>query len=163
MGRSSAFWRGNLYTDPERSPRPDAPAHDLPPLAAAIFTQVRDGLVALPALRERVRHHGPAWQWAWEYRAGGRPVCWLHVMETGLSGTFTVSRHELADLEAVIARGPDLARAVRTGQQTGPVRWCWMELDARDKADQFLAFTRERAGLIERSGRVSVVYRHRAG
>jgi hypothetical protein len=38
-----------------------------------------------------------------------------------------------------------------------------MELDASDKADQFLTFTRERAAGIARSARVSVVYRHRAG
>ncbi len=163
MGRSSAFWRGNLYPDPERRPRPDAPAHDLPPLAAALFAEVRAGLVTVPDLRERVRHLGTNWQWAWEYRAGARPLCWLHVMETGLSGTFTVPQNEAADLEATIAQGPDLARAVRTGQQTGPVRWCWMELDTRMKGEQLLAFVRARAGIVARAGRVSVVFRHRAG
>lgn len=163
MGRSSAFWRGNLYTDAERRPRPDAPAHDLPPLAAAIFTEARTQLVAIPGLRERVRHLGSNWRWAWEYRAGARPVCWLHVMETGLSGTFTVPQNDAAELEATIASEPDLARAVRSGQQTGPVRWCWMELDTPAKVAQLLAFVRARAGIIAREGRVSVVFRHRAG
>lgn len=163
MGRSRAYWRGNLYPDPKRCPDPDAPAHDLPPIAARQFEALRDGLLSLPGIRERVKYQGEPWRWVWEYSSGSRRVCWLHVMETGLAGTFPIAAADEGELLASVDPGGPVAKAIRTGQRTGPVKWCWLGLEDGRAMDAFVRFARGRIERLAREASVSTVYRHRAG
>ena len=41
-----------------------------------------------------------------------------------------------------------LARAILEGQRTGPVKWCWLELDDRRVVDAFLTLARRKAEWI---------------
>ncbi|HEX5962257.1 MAG TPA: hypothetical protein VFY42_00885 [Gemmatimonadales bacterium] len=145
MGRSSAYWTSNLYTDAAVEPPPTAPLHDLPANAAARFQSLRTGLLQIEGVSEQVRFMGPKWQWAWEYGIGNRKLCWLHFMRTGVDVTFTLSENE----EGRLAKGPKiaggLARAILEGQRTGPVKWCWLELVDRRAADAFLSLARRKA------------------
>jgi hypothetical protein len=84
MGRSSAYWKSNLYLSEEVEPDPSAPLQDLAPALASRFGLVRDGLLKLPGVAEQVRFMGPTWHWAWEYGVGNRKVCWLHLMKRDL-------------------------------------------------------------------------------
>lgn len=36
-------------------------------------------------------------------------------------------------------------RAIREGQRTGAVRWCWLELSERRSVDAMLGFARKKA------------------
>lgn len=145
MGRSSAYWTTNLYTDPAVEPLPTAPLEDLPAPTAARFRALREGLMNIEGVAEQVRFMGPSWQWAWEYAIGNRKLCWLHFMRSGVDVTFTLSENE----EGRLARGPKiagaLARAIVEGQRTGPVKWCWLELADRRAADAFLTLARRKA------------------
>ena len=91
MARSSAYWSGNRYPDPEVQPDPAAPLHDLPAQAAARFATVRGGLLAVRGVVETVRYMGVSWRWSWEYGIGSRKLCWVHVVGNGISTTFTLS------------------------------------------------------------------------
>ena len=88
---------------------------------------------------------GASWQWAWEYSAGNRKLCWVHVMRGGVDVTFTLSENE----EGRLAKGPKiagaLAKAILEGQRTGPVKWCWLELDDKRTVDAFLTLARRKA------------------
>lgn len=145
MGRSSAYWASNLYTDPEVEPTPNAPLEDLPASAAARFRSLRAGLMELEGVAEQVRFMGATWQWAWEYGIGNRKLCWLHFMRSGVDVTFTLSESE----ESRLGKGPKiaeaLARAILEGQRTGPVKWCWLELADRRAAEAFLSLARRKA------------------
>jgi hypothetical protein len=90
---------------------------------------------------------GTQWRWAWEYGMPGRRLCWLHAMETGVGGTFTITDEEhslllTSRLSAVIAR------AVRDGLRTGPVLWCWVEFAERRTVEAFLGFMKRKATLV---------------
>jgi hypothetical protein len=145
MGRSSAYWTTNLYTDQSVEPAPTAPLEDLPANTAARFRALRDGLLQIEGVAEQVRFMGPTWQWAWEYGIGNRKLCWLHFMRGGVDVTFTLSDSE----ESRLSKGPKiagaLARAIVEGQRTGPVKWCWLELPDRRAADAFLSLARRKA------------------
>lgn len=162
MPRSTAYWSANLYPDPEREPRPAGPLRDLPALASGRFRTLRDGLLALPEVTERVRFMGVLWCWAWEYGMPGRRLCWLHVMDTGIGGTFTISEEErplllTPRLSAVIVR------AVRDGQRTGPVRWCWVEFGERRTVEAFLGFMKRKAALVRAPTDARIFGRSKAG
>jgi hypothetical protein len=151
MGRSTAYWTSNLYTDPNQEPAPAAPLEDMPPPHAARFLALRTGLLGIKGVTEQVRFMGPTWQWAWEYGIGNRKLCWLHLMRGGVDVTFTLSENE----EARLAKGPKVAGAVAKsiveGQRTGPVKWCWLELDDRRSVEAFLSLARRKAAwLVER-------------
>jgi hypothetical protein len=145
MGRSSAYWTSNLYSDAAAEPAPTAPLQDLPSNASARFEMLRKGLLGIEGVSEHVRFMGPIWQWAWEYAIGNRKLCWLHFMRSGVDVTFTLSENE----EGRLAQGPKvagaLARAILEGQRTGPVKWCWLELGDRRAADAFLSLARRKA------------------
>jgi hypothetical protein len=145
MGRSSAYWKSNLYTDSAVEPTPTAPLTDLPANAAERFRALRTGLLEIDGVSEQVRFMGPTWQWAWEYGIGNRKLCWLHFMRGGIDVTFTLSESE----EGRLSKGPKLsgalARAILEGQRTGPVKWCWLDLADRRSADAFLSFARRKA------------------
>lgn len=145
VGRSTAYWHGNRYADPADEPAATAPLADLPAAAAARFRAVREGLLALRGVGESVRYMGTPWRWAWEYGVGNRKLCWVHVVGTAVSVTFTLTDDETARVRGLPRLAADLARAVAEGQRTGPVRWCWLELSDRRRIDGFLRFARHKA------------------
>ena len=144
MGRSSAYWKSNLYLSESVEPDPAAPLNDLGPQLAARFGLARDGLLKLPGVAEQVRFMGPTWHWAWEYGVGNRKLCWLHLMKTSVDVTFTLSDVD----ESRLGKGPKIAaviaRALLEGQRTGPVKWCWLELSDRRVIDAFLNLARRK-------------------
>jgi hypothetical protein len=148
MGRSSAYWTSNLYVNESEEPVPTAPLNDLPATAAGRFRALRAGLLAIEGASEQVRFMGPTWQWAWEYGIGNRKLCWLHFMRGGVDVTFTLSESEENRLSKGTKVGGALARAILEGQRTGPVKWCWLELDDRRVVDAFLTLARRKAEWI---------------
>ena len=148
MGRSNAYWTSNLYVNEAEEPVPTAPLNDLPVTTAGRFRALREGLLGSEGASEQVRFMGPTWQWAWEYGIGNRKLCWLHFMRGGVDVTFTLSESE----EHRLAKGSKvagaLARAILEGQRTGPVKWCWLELDDRRAVDAFLTLARRKAEWI---------------
>jgi hypothetical protein len=151
MGRSSAYWKSNLYSNPDVEPVPTAPLQDLSGSPAGRFEILRKGLLQIESVSEHVRFMGPTWQWAWEYGIGNRKLCWLHFMRSGVDVTFTLSESE----EGRLTQGPKVAgalsRAILEGQRTGPVKWCWLELADRRAVDAFLSLARRKAEwLLER-------------
>ena len=145
MGRSSAYWAGNRYSNPAEEPPPEAPLEALPAAQGARFRALRSGLLGIPGVVEQVRFMGATWQWAWEYSVGNRKLCWLHVMRGGVDVTFTLSENE----EGRLGKGPKiagaLAKAILEGQRTGPVKWCWLELDDKRAVEAFLTLARRKA------------------
>jgi hypothetical protein len=125
MGRSSAYWKSNLYLSEDTEPDPAAPLTDLAPPLAARFRMVREGLLKLPGVGEQVRFMGPTWHWAWEYGLGNRKVCWLHLMKNSVDVTFTLSDSDESRLTKGTKVAGIIARALVEGQRTGPVKWCW--------------------------------------
>jgi hypothetical protein len=148
MGRSSAYWTSNLYVNEEEEPVPSAPLNDLPATAAGRFQTLRAGLLAIEGASEQVRFMGPTWQWAWEYAIGNRKLCWLHFMRGGVDVTFTLSENEEHRLAKRSKVAGALAQAILEGQRTGPVKWCWLELDDRRAVDAFLTLARRKAEWI---------------
>ena len=144
VGRSTAYWSGNRYYDPEQAPEPTAPLADLPAAAAARFRAVRTGLLALEGVAETVRFMGTPWRWAWEYGVGNRKLCWLHVVSNTISTTFTLSEAEADRLGRLPRLAGEVARAVAEGQRTGPVKWCWLPLADRRGIDGFLRLARHK-------------------
>jgi Protein of unknown function (DUF3788) len=144
-GRSSAYWAGNRYTDAGAEPDPSAPLVDLPSKVAQRFRALREGLLALDGVAEHVRFMGESWRWAWEYGVGNRKLCWLHFVRDRLSVTFTLGEGE----EDRLGRGGRIAAVVATaiseGQKTGPVKWCWLELDDARAVEAFLRVAARKA------------------
>jgi hypothetical protein len=132
-------------------PAPSAPLADLAPPLAARFEAVRNGLLAIQGVTEQVRFMGPVWRWAWEYDLGNRKVCWLHLMRGSVDVTFTLTENDQSRLAKETRLAKSLARAIEEGQRTGPIRWCWLELDDRKTVDAFLGLARKKAAwLLER-------------
>ena len=144
IGRSSAYWSGNRYPDPEAPPDPAAPIQDLPARVGARFKAVRTGLLGIRGVVETVRYMGVSWRWSWEYGIGSRKLCWLHVVGSGISATFTLSDMEESRVRAIPRLSGDVAKAVAEAQRTGPVRWCWLELGDRRAVEGFLTFARRK-------------------
>ncbi len=163
MGRSRAYWKSNLYREADPAPDPAAPLRDLPPNAAHRFRRLRQGLLSLPEIRERVRFMGEPWRWAWEYGRGPRKLCWLHIMETGVAGTFTVSQAEEAQLRSGSKPAAVVLRALDAGQATGPVRWCWVEFPDIRSVEGFLGFVRRKAVWLASARPNQVTGKSRAG
>jgi hypothetical protein len=151
MGRSSAYWSSNCYTMEAEEPAPSAPLADLAPPLAARFEAVRSGLLAIQGVAEQVRFMGPVWRWAWEYGLGNRKLCWLHLMRGSVDVTFTLTENDQSRLAKETRLAKPLVRAIEEGQRTGPIRWCWLELDDRKTVDAFLGLARKKAAwLLER-------------
>jgi hypothetical protein len=145
MGRSSAYWSGNLYQSELQEPEPTAPLRDLPPALASRFQLVREGLLQIPGVGEQVRFMGATWRWAWEYAMGNRKLCWLHLMKGGIDVTFTLSDGDESRLTKGARIAEAIARSLLEGQRTGPVKWCWLELTDRRSVDAFLNLARRKA------------------
>jgi hypothetical protein len=144
IGRSSAYWSGNRYPDPEVQPESDAPLRDLPLPVAARFKATRNGLLGIRGVAETVRYMGVSWRWTWEYGIGSRKLCWLHVVGNGLSATFTLSDVEESRVRTIPRLSAGIAKALAEAQRTGPVRWCWLELGDRRAVEGFLSFARRK-------------------
>jgi hypothetical protein len=144
ISRSSAYWSGNRYPDPDAQPEPTAPLSDLPGPVAARFKVLREGLLGIRGVAESVRYMGASWRWSWEYGIGSRKLCWLHVVGNGISATFTLSDMEESRVRAIPRLSADVAKAVAEAQRTGPVRWCWLELGDRRAVEGFLTFARRK-------------------
>jgi hypothetical protein len=163
VGRSSAYWSGNRYTDPEAQPEPTAPLGDLPAPAAARFKAVRSGLLEIGGVTETVRYMGTSWRWTWEYGIGSRKLCWLHLVGNSISTTFTLSDMEESRVRGIPRLAADVAKAVAEAQRTGPVRWCWMELGDRRAVEGFLTFARRKAEWLSQRPAPHRAGRGRAG
>ena len=149
MARSQAYWSANLYAEAGSPPRRGAPLRDLLPALASRFRSLREGLVAISGASEHIRFMGPLWKWAWEYAASGRKLCWLHVLNTGVGGTFTLSRDEESRTLATPKLAGVILRAAQTGHMTGPIRWCGLEFTDRKTVDAFLGFMRRKGAWAE--------------
>ena len=145
MGRSKAYWAGNRYADEELEPEPTAPLQDLPASAADRFRGVRDGLRKLDGVAESVRYMGATWRWAWEYGIGSRKLCWVHVIGSAVSVTFTLSAAEEEQVRRTPRVAAGLVRALDEGQRTGPVKWCWLELSDQRTVSAFLRLAARKA------------------
>jgi hypothetical protein len=143
--RSSGYWSANPYTDPDAEPAPGAPLRDLPPAVAERFRALRTGLLDLEGVAETVKFMGESWRWAWEYGVGNRKLCWVHIVGTQISTTFTLSDNEEDRLRQGTKVASVLMRAIDEGQRTGPVKWCWLELDDRRTIDAFLRLAGRKA------------------
>jgi hypothetical protein len=144
-GRSSAYWAANRYADAAVEPASIAPLHDLPAAAATRFAALRNGLLGLEGVGESVRFMGTSWRWAWEYGVGNRKLCWVHVVGDALSATFTLSESEEDRFRRAARPAAAIVRAVEEGQRTGPVKWCWLELEDRRAVDAFLRLAARKA------------------
>ena len=105
---------------------------------------MRSGLLEIQGVVEAVRYMGSSWRWSWEYGIGSRKLCWLHLVGSGISTTFTLSDMEEGRVRAIPRLSADVAKAVAEAQRTGPVRWCWMELGDRRAVEGFLTFARRK-------------------
>lgn len=148
VGRSTAYWSGNHYQDPDLEPSPTAPLQDLPAGAATRFRALRNGLLALEGVGETVRYMGHPWRWAWEYGVGNRKLCWVHVVSSTVWATFTLGEPELARVGELSRLAAGVSRAIAQGQRTGPVRWCWLELPDRRTVDALLRLLRHKAAWL---------------
>jgi hypothetical protein len=163
MGRSAAYWASNRYSEQREEPRPSAPYRDLPAAAAARFRRLREGLLDFDGVTEQVRYMGTSWRWAWEYTFGNRKLCWLHVMEDGVSATFTVTEQDERRTSGLVKLSASIVTALREGQRTGPVKWCSMEFSDRKATEAFLGFMRRKQGWLAAEVPGAAVRRSLAG
>ena len=147
-GRSAAYWSGNRYANAEEEPAATTPLKQLPTPAAERFRALRVGLLALDEVAENVRFMGESWRWAWEYGVGNRKLCWVHFIGDQISVTFTLSDGEEDRLRRGVRLAAVIVRAIDEGQRTGPVKWCWLELDERRTVDAFLRLAARKAGWL---------------
>ena len=114
---------------------------------------MRDGLRSIPGVIEHVKFLGPQWRWAWEYTLGNRKLCWIHVMQDGVSATFTIS--DVEERKVDDSRLPAVVtQAITEAQRTGPVRWCWLAL-LRPAAGDGVPRVREKEGGMDAGGGAS--------
>ena len=102
-------------------------------------------MLALDDVAESVRYMGESWRWAWEYGVGNRKLCWAHFIGDQLSVTFTLSAAEEDRLGRGVRLAAAIVRAIDEGQRTGPVKWCWLELDERRTVESFLRLAERKA------------------
>jgi len=138
----AGYWATNLYKDPRKRPKADAPLKDLPPRAAQRFKKARAGIRELQHVTEQVVFLGTAWKWVWMYEVGGRKLGYLHPMERGVSATFVLTEAEERELAMTDGLANEVREAVRDGRVSGGVRWCWMQLPHLGAADAFVAIAR---------------------
>jgi hypothetical protein len=146
----NGYWATNLYLSPRARPKSDAPARDLPKLAAGRFRRARENIRALRHVTEQIVYMGTEWKWVWMYEVGGRKLGFLHPMESGVSGTFVLNDAE--EQELVLADGLPRAvkQAVRDGRLVEGVRWCWMDFPDLDTVDGFVGVIQLKHHLLAR-------------
>ncbi|HEX5386309.1 MAG TPA: hypothetical protein VFW66_06415 [Gemmatimonadales bacterium] len=145
MARSTAYWAANPYRLANPEPTPSAPYDALPALVAERFRHARAGLLALGPVSEQVRFMGSPWGWTWEYAVAARKLCWLHPVASRASGTFTLTDDEERRVLGAARLTAIVRDAVREGQRTGPVKWCWIPFADRRHVDAFLGLVRRKA------------------
>jgi hypothetical protein len=124
---------------------------------------LRESLLQIEDVSEKVRFILPNWKWTWEYSVPARKLCWLHVMETGVAGTFAFSDDDERQLDRAKPAGVILT-AVRDGHRTGPVKWCSLDFTDRKAIEGFLGFMRKKAAWVAASPQDSrVFHRKHAG
>lgn len=160
MARSTAYWAANFYSDPDHPPRPGTPLRDLPPIAAQRFRMLRETLLQIDGVSEKVRFILPNWKWTWEYSVPARKLCWLHVMETGIAGTFAISDDDERQLERA-KPAAIIMSAVRDGHRTGPVKWCSLDFTDRKSIEGFLGFMKKKAAWVAATPQDSRVFRRK--
>ena len=148
MGRSAAYWAGNPYRLSDSAPKPSAPYRDLPAPLGDRFRLARTGVLAIRGVGEQVRFMGSPWGWTWEFAIGSRKLCWLHPITTGASATFTLTDDEEAKAVGFPRLAEVVKQAIREGQRTGPVKWCWVSLNDRRQIEGFLSLVRRKADWI---------------
>lgn len=148
MGRSAAYWATNLYPDPRQEPKASAPLRDLPAGAAARFRRLREGLQRLPGVIEHVKFMGGSWRWTWEYTVGHRKLCWLHVMKSGPAATFPLAESEAAKALRITRLPAAIAAAIREAPQTGPVKWCGVDINDQKTVEALLGFVRRKLAWV---------------
>ena len=121
------YWATNLYIDPRKRPKTDAPLKGLPQRAAQRFKTARAGVRALKHVTEQVVFMGTAWKWVWMYEVSGRKLGYLHPMQSSVSGTFILTEAEERELAGSDSLPRLVRQAMRDGTVSGGVRWCWME------------------------------------
>jgi len=163
VGQGTVFWRSNQYPDPSEEPAPRAPYRDLPRVQADRFRLLRRGLLDQKGVAERVRFMGDKWRWVWEFGLGSRKLCWLHAMSNAVAATFTLTDHELREVQALPRVPAVITQAIRDGQQTGPVRWCWLEITDKRVAETFLSFTKKKIEWLKAETPTLVVRRTAKG
>jgi len=84
------YWATNLYASPRKRPKADAPIKDLPARAAAVQAGAR-GHPSAPHVTEQWCSWAPP-EMGVDVRGRRRKLGYLHPMETGLSGTFIVTK-----------------------------------------------------------------------
>ena len=119
---------------------------------------LREGLLQIGGVSEKVRFILPNWKWTWEYSVPARKLCWLHVLDTGVAGTFATSDDDERQLERAKAAAVILT-AVRDGHRTGPVRWCSVDFADRKSIEGFLGFMRKKAAWVAAHPQDSRVFR----
>jgi hypothetical protein len=135
---------------PRARPKSDAPARDLPKLAAGRFKRARENIRALRHVTEQIVYMGTEWKWVWMYEVGGRKLGFLHPMESGVSGTFVLNDAE--EQELILADGlqRSVKQAVREGRMVEGVRWCWMDFPDLDTVDGFVGVIQLKHHLLSR-------------
>ncbi len=147
---TTEYWAGHLYLSPRQRPKPDQPVRDLSPRAAQRFKTARELLRSLRHVTEQVVYLGTTWKWVWMYEVGGRKLGYLHPMQTGVSGTFVLSRLEEQEIGATNGLPRVIKQAVRDGMMSDGVRHCWMEFDGLDAVNAFVDVVRLKYQLLAR-------------
>jgi hypothetical protein len=147
----AGYWTTNLYREKEHAPRPDAPYYDLRPDDARRFRVLREALLALDGLQEKVLYLGAAWKWVWEYSADGQPLVYLHPMRGSVSATLTIGPEEESQLTGNGHVSSYVLAAIRRGVVAGPMRWCWLDLPADGEIDEVITALHYRRGFARRA------------
>ena len=144
------YWATNLYKEPRKRPKADAPIKELPPRAAQRFKLAREGIRAMKHVSEQVVFLGTAWKWVWMYEVSGRKLGYLHPMESSVSATFILTEAEERELTGASAAPAAVQAAMRTGVVSAGVRWCWMDLSDLETAAAFVAVIKLKHLLLSR-------------
>jgi hypothetical protein len=144
------YWATNLYKEPRKRPKADAPIKDLPPRAAQRFKLAREGIRAMKHVSEQVVFLGTAWKWVWMYEVSGRKLGYLHPMESSVSATFILTETEERELRGASDAPAVVQAAMRTGVVSAGVRWCWMDLSDLEAAAAFVAVIKLKHLLLSR-------------
>ena len=132
------YWATNLYKDPRKRPKADAPLKDLPQRAGQRFKKAREGIRALKHVTEQVVFLGTAWKWVWMYEVGGRKLGYLHPMETSVSGTYVLTEVEERELAVADGLPRQIRESMRGGLVSSGVRWCWIQFPDLDAVQAFV-------------------------
>lgn len=146
----AGYWATHLYLSPRQRPKADQPIRDLPLRAAQRFKKAREALRTLRHVTEQVVYLGTTWKWVWMYEVGGRKLGYLHPMQSGVSGTFVLTRAEEQEVGATNALPRIIKQAVRDGTVTDGVRHCWMAFADLDAVAAFVDVVQLKYQLLAR-------------